>query len=167
MSQDTRNVSLYIVWDMQGCSTHINVLKALIHLGKIQNLKKIFDICMDYFSYWRTFRGVLVHARWVKCESTEHATTSVFNARNSSTLSLNAKISVGHTNVLQEKCKLIVFLLNKRSINQYSKYNSMYHKKEIEKYLTFAVLVEGFPFHKPYWCSRNNHIGYYYLPFTK
>ena len=42
-------------------------------------------------------------ARWVNWESTEQATTSVLMARNSCTRSLNAMISVGQTNVLQEK----------------------------------------------------------------
>lgn len=46
-------------------------------------------------------RGVLTHARWVKCESTEHATTSAFIALNSFALSLKARISVGQTKVLQ------------------------------------------------------------------
>ncbi len=42
-------------------------------------------------------------ARWVNWESTEQATTSALIARNSSTLSLNARISVGQTNVLSWK----------------------------------------------------------------
>lgn len=50
-----------------------------------------------------SFLGVWIQARWVKCESTEHATTSVFILRNSSILSLNARISVGHTNVLKSQ----------------------------------------------------------------
>lgn len=46
-------------------------------------------------------RGVLVHARWVKCESTDTPTTSQFMSWNSLALSLNEMISVGHTKVLQ------------------------------------------------------------------
>ena len=42
-------------------------------------------------------------ARWLKCESTEQAITSQLMARNSSTLSLKAMISVGKTNVLKKK----------------------------------------------------------------
>ena len=42
-------------------------------------------------------------ARWLKCESTEQAITSQLMARNSSTLSLKAMISVGQTNVLKKK----------------------------------------------------------------
>lgn len=41
------------------------------------------------------------HARWVNWESTEQATTWVLIAWNSCTRSLNAMISVGQTNVLQ------------------------------------------------------------------
>lgn len=47
-----------------------------------------------------TFRGVLIHARWVKWESTDTPTTSQLTSWNSLALSLNAMISVGHTNVL-------------------------------------------------------------------
>lgn len=50
------------------------------------------------------------HAKWVNFESTEHATTSVFIALNSSIRSLKAIISVGQTNVLgdlrQDKVKI-------------------------------------------------------------
>lgn len=42
-------------------------------------------------------------ARCVNCESTEHATTSVFILRNWSMLSLKAIISVGQTKVLKAK----------------------------------------------------------------
>lgn len=49
-----------------------------------------------------SLRGVLIQAKCVKCESTEQATTSALILRNSSILSLNAKISVGQTKVLQE-----------------------------------------------------------------
>lgn len=45
--------------------------------------------------------GFSYHARCVNCESMEQATTSALIARNSSTRSLNAMISVGQTNVLQ------------------------------------------------------------------
>ena len=44
--------------------------------------------------------GVLIQAKWVNLESTEHATTSVLMVVNSFTLSLKARISVGHTKVL-------------------------------------------------------------------
>ena len=48
------------------------------------------------------------HAKWVNCESTEHAMTCVLIVSNSLTLSLNAMISVGHTNVLKKiKIKII------------------------------------------------------------
>lgn len=50
-----------------------------------------------------SLRGVFIHAKCVKCESTEQATTSVLILRNSSIRSLNARISVGHTKVLQKK----------------------------------------------------------------
>lgn len=46
-------------------------------------------------------RGVLIQARWVKCESVEAAITSQPILRKSSARSENAIISVGHTNVLQ------------------------------------------------------------------
>ena len=42
------------------------------------------------------------HAKCVNCESTEHAMTCVLIVSNSLTLSLNAMISVGHTNVLKK-----------------------------------------------------------------
>lgn len=48
-----------------------------------------------------TFRGVLIHARCVKWESTDTPTTSQLTSWNSLALSLNAIISVGHTKVLQ------------------------------------------------------------------
>ena len=44
-------------------------------------------------------------AKCVNCESTETATTAVSMALNSLTLSLNAMISVGHTNVLKVTIK--------------------------------------------------------------
>ena len=48
------------------------------------------------------------HAKWVNCESTEHAMTCVLIVSNSLSLSLNAMISVGHTNVLKKiKIKII------------------------------------------------------------
>lgn len=49
-----------------------------------------------------TFRGVLIHARCVKWESTDTPTTSQLTSWNSLALSLNAIISVGHTKVLQQ-----------------------------------------------------------------
>ena len=59
------------------------------------------------------------HAKWVNCESTEHAMTCVLIVSNSLTLSLNAMISVGHTNVLKknknkdykEKCLTYILYL--------------------------------------------------------
>lgn len=59
-----------------------------------------------------SFRGVLIHAKWVKCESTLHAITSVLIFLNSLIRSENAKISVGHTNVLcanKDKSEEIIF----------------------------------------------------------
>lgn len=47
--------------------------------------------------------SITYHAKCVYFESTEQATTSAFIFLNFPTLSLNAKISVGHTKVLQ-KC---------------------------------------------------------------
>jgi hypothetical protein len=44
-------------------------------------------------------RGEAIQARWVKWLSTEQATTSAPIARNSSTRSLKARISVGQTKV--------------------------------------------------------------------
>lgn len=62
-----------------------------------------------------SLRGVLIHAKWVKCESTEHAITSVLILRNSLILSLNARISVGQTNVLEKATikyyTLLIFFL--------------------------------------------------------
>lgn len=48
-----------------------------------------------------SFRGVFTQAKWVKCESTDAATTSASILLNSSMRSLKANISVGQTNVLQ------------------------------------------------------------------
>lgn len=48
-----------------------------------------------------SLRGVLIQAKWVKWESTLHAITSVLIFLNSLIRSENAKISVGHTNVLK------------------------------------------------------------------
>ena len=61
----------------------------LLHKTKTKALK-------NPFSY---------HAKWQKCESTEHATTSQLILRNSSARSLKAMISVGHTNVLRRMGK--------------------------------------------------------------
>lgn len=52
-----------------------------------------------------SFLGVLIHAKWVKCESTLQAMTSVFIFWNSSIRSENARISVGQTNVLKVTTK--------------------------------------------------------------
>lgn len=57
------------------------------------------------FSRPPSFLGVLIQAKWVKCESTDAATTSVLSFLNSSILSENAIISVGQTNVLKKKKK--------------------------------------------------------------
>ena len=51
-----------------------------------------------FYACWQSY-----HAKCEKWLSTEHATTSQFMALNSSTLSLNAVISVGHMNVLDNK----------------------------------------------------------------
>jgi len=48
-----------------------------------------------------SFRGVFTQAKWVKCESTDAATSSASMLLNSSMRSLKANISVGQTNVLQ------------------------------------------------------------------
>lgn len=48
------------------------------------------------------FLGVLIQARWEKCESTDAPKTAVSISLNSATLSLKAMISVGHTKVLQK-----------------------------------------------------------------
>lgn len=47
-----------------------------------------------------TLRGVLIHAKWVKWESTDTPTTSQLMSWNSLALSLNEMISVGQTKVL-------------------------------------------------------------------
>lgn len=50
-----------------------------------------------------SFLGVLIHAKWVKCESVETPTTSQLMLRNSCILSEKAMISVGQTKVLKEE----------------------------------------------------------------
>ena len=54
-------------------------------------------------SFFHTFLGVLTQARCEKCESVDTPTTSALRALNSEIRSLNAMISVGHTNVLKRK----------------------------------------------------------------
>lgn len=56
-------------------------------------------------------RNVRDHAWWERYESTEHATTSVFNALNSDTLSLNAISSLGQI------LELLINLLKKKKNN--------------------------------------------------
>lgn len=75
----------------------------------ICNSGRTFDIRWDIslsngifiFPKPPSFRGVFIQAKWVKWESILHAITSVLIFLNSSTRSENAKISVGHTKVLQ------------------------------------------------------------------
>ena len=50
---------------------------------------------------WEYMSQEYIQARWLKCESVETPTTSVLSCLNLSMLSLNAMISVGHTNVPQ------------------------------------------------------------------
>lgn len=77
--------------------------------------------------YWMfpnppSFLGVLIQAKWVKCESVETPMTSQLIARNSCILSENAMISVGQTNVLEKKNR------NGRSIINYL-HSYQYHCK--------------------------------------
>lgn len=64
-----------------------------------------------------SLRGVLIQAKCVKCESTLQAITSVLIFRNSSTRSEKAKISVGHTNVLQMKTRNSLKISKKTRLN--------------------------------------------------
>ncbi len=54
-----------------------------------------------YFVFKQTFRSVLHHAKWLKCESTDTPTTAVLTSWNSFIRSLNEMISVGQTKVLK------------------------------------------------------------------
>lgn len=54
-------------------------------------------------------RNVRDHAWWERYESTEHATTSVFSALNSDTLSLKAISSLGQIRELQTNKKVNIY----------------------------------------------------------
>lgn len=89
-------------WDVNVAQTsslteHKDTMEASVTLLNYQT--------QDAIAYHRggyTFRGVLIHARCVKWESTDTPTTSQLTSWNSLALSLNAIISVGHTKVLQQ-----------------------------------------------------------------
>lgn len=75
----------------------------------------------------------------MKWESTEAATTSVFILWNSSSLSLKAKISVGHTNVLKNKTYLgpydeqyCYIILNFKPENQQEEICSYFHQFDLK-----------------------------------
>ena len=75
-------------------------------------------------------------ARWLKCESTEQAITSQLMARNSSTLSLKAMISVGQTNVLKKKQMQIT-----NRCKQFQGLKRLWQDSEIDTYNKTMVTV--------------------------